>query len=153
MARALVLILQFCSACIACITVTVFYAPALAHRITHIPRIRFPHSHEAKLTAVIGTTLRYPMLRPTKKPLHPPRAHTSRAVSRKPSQWLGRTRPPTCWRRRMTSKGYETVCAVAPETAPMSRSATGWGLDLGRLGGASVCVRERGGSGMKIPRR
>jgi hypothetical protein len=92
------------------------------------PKTRFPPCHTAKLTAVIGTTFKYPILNPTKNPFHPPECQTAPTVSPQRSHRSGHVRPPTCILRRTTSKGYDMVWAIAPETAPMARSAMGVGL-------------------------
>lgn len=69
------------------------------------PNNLFPRSYTKKLTAAIGTTLKYPMPSPTQKPRKPRSAHTRRAVSAMRRRWPSPTAPPTCMRRRMISSG------------------------------------------------
>ena len=57
---------------------------------------------------VMGTTLRYPMLNPTKNPLQPLVAYIPLIESLQLRAPVLAT-PPTCIRRRMTSKGYDAV--------------------------------------------
>ena len=87
------------------------------------PKMTFDLSYTKKLTATMGTTLKYPMPSPTQKPLHPFSLKIVRAVSAMPKRWPSPTAPPTCIRRRMISSGYDDVWETRPAKPPAASSA------------------------------